>query len=485
MRPWTRRLLCAAWSLACATTTGCVEADAFYCDQHEDCVSPAGLGRCEATSHCSYDDARCESSRRYSELAGALANACVEPEGQASSITESVDTASDDDDASDEAAGDEAGSDESGAPSDDGGEPLPPGGELVWSRLVSHPEGGSDRFLAVALSDDRIIAAGQQLSDLSFVAIAPANGNVLASMIHNVGGTDDAVHSLVRGAAGELVACGRNDDVVLGRSAWIGTVDAALAGPPLIASFWGDHACHVVTELDGDRMIAAGDGVPIVPGPPEYAWMYAFDRGNPTLGTVHENEGQGSVWHAAAHVDGELMFGGRLDADGEAGKGVVVGLDEADIPSQVAVISDALWAVHALAPDSLGFVLGGYESTGGAPAAWVSAHTKGGDERWSWRPGHAQWTESRIEDVAVDGQGFAVAVGSASDGSDQQRWIVRLDPQGEPVWSYTLPNEMVGGWDIASAVVLLPEGDIVVVGEAEVAPGEMDAWVARFSADAG
>lgn len=483
MRPWARL----AWVLACATPLACVEPDAFHCDQPEDCVSSAGMGRCEPTSYCSYDEARCESGHRYSELAGPLAGECVTPEDDAaSSITAPVDTASDesasDDAASDGAASDDGPGDESGETGDDGDAPVPTGGHLVWSRLVSHPAGGSDRFLAVALGDDRIVAAGQQQSDLSFFALAPANGDVVASMIHNVGGSDDAVHSLVLGAAGEIVACGRNDDAVLGRQAWIGTVDTALAGPPIIASFWGDHACHVVTELDAGRMIAAGEGAPIVPGP-AFAWMYAFDRGNPTLGTVHESEGDASVWNAAAHVGGDLMFGGRLGATTQSGKGVVVGLDASDVPSQFAVFSDALWAVQALAPDAGGFVLGGFESTDGAPAAWVSAHTKAGNERWSWRPGHEEWPASSIEDVAVDSQGFAIAVGSVSDGSDQQRWIVRLDPQGEPIWSYTLPNEMTGGFDLANAVVIMEGDDFVVVGEAEVAPGEMDAWIARFSSD--
>lgn len=472
-----------ALSLACVSSIGCVEADAFHCDRREDCVSAAGMGWCEATSYCSYAEQRCASGRRYSDLAGPFAGECVVPEDGESPSTVADDAGSDDS-ANGESAADDTAGDEAGDTGEGDDEPLPTDAHVVWSRLVAHPSGGSDRFLAVLLSDDRIVAAGQQVGDLSFVALAAGTGDVLASLIHNVGGTDDAVHSFVLGSQGELVACGRNDDVVLGRTAWIGTVDTALAGPPFIASFWTDTACNVLVDLDADRMIAAGDGVPIVPGP-DYAWLYAFDRGNPTLGTVHENEGDGSTWNAAAHVDGNLMFGGRLGTSPQSGKGVVAGLDESEVPSQFAVFSDALWTVHALAPDPGGFVLGGFESEGGAPAAWVSAHTNAGSERWSWRPGHDEWAASQIEDVAVDSQGFTLAVGSASDGSDQQRWIVRLDPQGEPIWSYTLPNEMTGGHDIASAVAILPNDDIVVVGEAEVAPGETDAWVARFSAAEG
>lgn len=480
-----RALRMIALALACPSASACVAPDAFRCDRNEDCVSATGMGWCEATSYCSYTEDRCASHRRYSDLAGPFAGECVVPGDNDSAITIADDTANDggasDDAASDESAGDDAASDDAGDTGEGDDEPLPTGAHLVWSRLVAHPSGGSDRFLAVSLSDDRIVAAGQQLGDLSFVALAPGTGDVLTSLLHNVGGTDDAVHSFVQGAAGELVACGRNDDVVLGRTAWIGTVDTALAGPPFIASFWTDTACNVLVDLDAERMIAAGDGVPIVPGP-DYAWMYAFDRTNPTLGTVHENAGESSTWHAAAHVDGGLLFGGRLGTSPQSGKGVVAGLDAGDVPSQFAVFSDALWAAHALAPDAGGFVLGGVESSDGAPAAWVSAHTKAGGERWSWRPGHAEWQTSQIEDVAVDSQGFALAVGAVSDGSDRQRWIVKLDPQGAVIWSYTLPNEMTGGHDLASAVAILPGDDIVVVGEAEVATGETDAWVARFSA---
>jgi hypothetical protein len=468
----TRRALVAA-TLAWATTGGCVLAEPFHCEQHEDCVSAAGMGRCEPTSYCSYDDERCESNRRYSDLAGPLAGACVAPIDEESSNTVADDAASED------TGGD--GADETTANDDEGGGgPLPSDGHLVWSRLVAHAAGGSDRFLAVTLAGERIVAAGQQIYDLSFVALDPQGGDVIASLVHNVGGSDDAVHSLVLGSQGEFVACGRADDIVLGEQAWIGTVDAALVGPPIVASVWTDHSCHVVTELDADRMIAAGDGVPFVPGP-GFAWVYAFERSNPTLGTTHSNEGEGSSWNAATHVDGDVLFGGRLGTGSQSGKGVVASLDDDDVPSQFAVFSDALWAVHALAPHGDGFVLGGFEATDGAAAAWVSAHDAAGDERWSWRPGHAESPASRIEDVAVDSQGFVLAVGSRTDGAAQQRWIVRLDPQGERIWSYALPNETTGGHDIASAVLILPGDDVVVVGEAEVAPGETDAWIARFS----
>lgn len=475
MRAWFHLVV-----VACGVGMGCVRPDAFVCDQDLDCVRAAGAGHCEETSYCSYDDALCSSRRRYSELAGPFAGECVMPEDVASSSPTGSGDTDDDVDVADDGGATEATPDDGS--DDDGGAPTPSDGHLVWSRLVSHPSGGSDRFGALLITGDRIVAAGQQRTDLSIVALAAGSGDIVAQLVHDVGGSDDAVHALALGDGGELVACGRNDDAILGVQAWIGTVDAALSEPPLVASFWRDHTCHAVVPLDAERMIAAGEGLPFLPGP-RYAWLYAFERDNPTLGTVHENEGEQSVWHTAAHVSGIPMFGGRLGASAQAGKGVVAGLDGAESPSQFAVFSDALWAVHGLVPDAGGFVLGGFESTAGAATAWVSAHTQSGSERWSWRPGDAPWPTSSIEAVAVDSQGFTVAVGFVSDGSDQQRWIVRLDPDGTLLWSYALPNEMTGGRDLASAVAILPGDDIVVVGEAEVAPGETDAWVARFSPD--
>ncbi|HWB75715.1 MAG TPA: hypothetical protein VG755_12190, partial [Nannocystaceae bacterium] len=199
-----------ALSLVCLSAFGCVEPEAFHCDRNEDCISSAGMGWCEPTSYCSYAEPRCASGRRYSDLAGPFAGECVVPGENDSAITVADDTSNDgdanDDAASDESMGDESATDEAGETGENGDDPLPTDAHLVWSRLVSHPSGGSDRFLAVALADDRIVAAGQQLGDLSFVALAPGNGDVLTSLIHHVGGSDDAVHSFVPGTQGELVA---------------------------------------------------------------------------------------------------------------------------------------------------------------------------------------------------------------------------------------------------------------------------------------
>lgn len=53
--------------------TGCIERARFTCDHDEQC----GAGRCEPAGYCSFDDAQCESGRRFGAAAGELASTCV------------------------------------------------------------------------------------------------------------------------------------------------------------------------------------------------------------------------------------------------------------------------------------------------------------------------------------------------------------------------------------------------------------------------
>jgi hypothetical protein len=61
-----------ALMLACASA-GCLRATQFTCDVDGDC----GAGRCEPTGFCSFEDASCSGGRRYGELSGSLAGACL------------------------------------------------------------------------------------------------------------------------------------------------------------------------------------------------------------------------------------------------------------------------------------------------------------------------------------------------------------------------------------------------------------------------
>ncbi|MBV1857797.1 MAG: hypothetical protein KUG77_05240 [Nannocystaceae bacterium] len=67
-----------------SVVAGCADFGAFGCDEAADCDARAG-GRCEASRWCSYDDASCDSARRYGPYAGdGLADACLETDAPTS-----------------------------------------------------------------------------------------------------------------------------------------------------------------------------------------------------------------------------------------------------------------------------------------------------------------------------------------------------------------------------------------------------------------
>ncbi len=60
--------------LLALVVTGCIAPARFTCDDDAQC----GAGRCELTGYCSFDDAQCESGRRFGAAAGELASTCVQ-----------------------------------------------------------------------------------------------------------------------------------------------------------------------------------------------------------------------------------------------------------------------------------------------------------------------------------------------------------------------------------------------------------------------
>jgi hypothetical protein len=72
-------------------STACIRVDAFECNDDAGCVRGGVHGFCEAEHVCSYPDEACESMRRYSPHAGALADECVVEE-EATSCASSCDT---------------------------------------------------------------------------------------------------------------------------------------------------------------------------------------------------------------------------------------------------------------------------------------------------------------------------------------------------------------------------------------------------------
>ncbi len=61
------------FTIALATSAGCLRQTAFHCDVDTDC----GSGTCEVVGYCSFADSACEDGRRYGELSGPHAGRCV------------------------------------------------------------------------------------------------------------------------------------------------------------------------------------------------------------------------------------------------------------------------------------------------------------------------------------------------------------------------------------------------------------------------
>jgi len=66
-------------ALALGGASACVSETPFLCTDSAQCISDGEGGTCESTGFCSFEDAECESGRRYGKAAGdGLANECVE-----------------------------------------------------------------------------------------------------------------------------------------------------------------------------------------------------------------------------------------------------------------------------------------------------------------------------------------------------------------------------------------------------------------------
>jgi hypothetical protein len=73
----TRAVLAA---LACAGPASACGASPYACSSDTQCIDGGAAGYCEASGYCSFDDATCESGRRYGNLAPTdLAGECTLP----------------------------------------------------------------------------------------------------------------------------------------------------------------------------------------------------------------------------------------------------------------------------------------------------------------------------------------------------------------------------------------------------------------------
>jgi hypothetical protein len=98
--------------------------------------------------------------------------------------------------------------------------------------------------------------------------------------------------------------------------------------------------------------------------------------------------------------------------------------------------------------------------------------------------GESQWVSTECigtagRAVAVDGQGDVVAIGfgAGSDGANAR--LCKFTGDGQLRWGKDLDSGL--GDDVGEAVVILPDGRIVVAGSQAVGPDDFDGWLAMFA----
>lgn len=448
-----------------AMLPACVREQPYACNESSEC-STRSDGRCEPTGYCSYPDDRCASRRRYGDLAGRLADRCVDDDAAGTTTTSAVDSSS-------TTAMDVAGESSSGE-SDCTGDCPVPGGEERWSLVLPGPGDGPDTLHAViVMANGNVAAAGGSFdgdSDVLLVTLT-ADGELVTRVDHDELGGDDEALALLQGPAGELWVCGRDDepgnDAPL--HAWLARFDAPFVTRSEVHFDLGEHTdCRGLAIATTDTWIAVGEDQDY--GGP--AWIYAFapwsaETGSSTmLGTT-----QGDILAATTRTPAGATFVGG----GIAGLGAVFGV--VDGVAGAAVLADPATAVvQGLASTDDRIVIGGY--TGEVADAWVTARDLDGAELWSWAPEPASQLGDEIEAVAIDSAGNVIAGGFFGVDAPA-RTVYKLDPAGALRWRVQWPV-VAAGADHVRGVAVLPDDEIVVVGDVTSDAGDLEAWIARI-----
>ena len=104
------------------------------------------------------------------------------------------------------------------------------------------------------------------------------------------------------------------------------------------------------------------------------------------------------------------------------------------------------------------------------------------DTNW-WAKTYGGSDSDLAEAVAVAPNGDIIVAGwtNSSGAGSADVWVLRLDESGNVKWSKTYGGEK---WDMATAVAVAPNGDVIVAGETEsFGAGGWDAWVLKLPLD--
>lgn len=143
---------------------------------------------------------------------------------------------------------------------------------------------------------------------------------------------------------------------------------------------------------------------------------------------------------------------------------------------------------HPEQVDAIAIVDGGVVVAGqaqraiGDPArAWLARYDDDGELRWQrWLPDDPQWREAAAADLVVDDDGDLWVVGHVAGEGEDDLWIARCNPEGEPRWEVV--DDLGGSRDRALAVTRYGDG-VAVAGEVLRAPDDRDGFALGLDAD--
>lgn len=480
-----------------AAAGACVSLQAYQCSDDAECTSVV-QGWCEPTGFCSYPDEACDSGRRYSDLAGELGRQCVEGGGSGSSGssgsaegsgTTDVTADSSSDDGSEIPVcgngiveGDEECDELDGVDGDGCNTDCVASGSPRWSGVLTDKGSGDDRlFGLVRLASGDVVSVGYTGASSRNILLSrwavegDDEGTEIRRAAYDVDGGADDAEAVTQDGVGRLWVCGRA--VIDGEThPWIGRWDASIDQNPAVdvALPMGiDGNCHDIVHIEGSNFAAVG-------GTGSQAWAYRFSSSDVAGGTVaipvppKGEVGESRLKSAVRDPDGALLVAGQDEEIGVAFEPVAAD----DLGASLVLLPATQVQSMAVTADTI--VLGGWHAE---PTSlddlWISAHERDGTERWAWTNSRRPLVDE-VEDVAIDPAGNVYAIGHVSN-DDPDRWVGKLDPEGNLVWERDDYEGSLDGPDRGRSLVILPDGDLVVVAEITGDEGDLDGWIARLA----
>ena len=477
--------------------SGCFPPGVYVCEGEGSCDA----GICEPSGFCSYPATDCDSGRRYSARAGdGLAGQCVPAIDPTATTSTDASTSSTGDTSGSASTSEDPipdlptvcgdGRTDAAEACDDGN--LEPGdgcspdcilsGTPIWEHTHADPYGGNDAAwdVAVIAPDDLVVAGRVQVGPDAYVAFygryRSTDGDEIWRQPYDSAEPSDNAVGIVVNGSNDIIVGGTSGIFPDSTSSWLRLVD------PDGAEVWTvvpDILAISDVAANGGGAIVVGRGV-TVPEPETFGPVVLAVR-ETDGGMLWRNEHpEGNSFTAVARVaDNDNFLALSIDGDIALVRGGAASLTEIDRfvgdfggedrPQAVAVLGGA----EAIA-------LAGYTNTAAGPDWWLRAYDSALEPAWTRTETELALPFSdEIEAVAFGPDGSIHALGLVTN-VDKDIFVAKFAPDGEPVWSRTIPDADANvGDDVGRALTVALDGSLVAVGERSLA-GDRDAWIAKL-----